>query len=50
MASVEKVLIMQDEDISVYSEDFLSCVPEGRRIGGIITVVNNHNNESLYKE
>ena len=33
MASVkkyEKVLIMQDEDISVYNEDFLSCVPNGR--------------------
>ena len=47
---MKKVLIMQDEDISVYSEDFLSCVPNGRRIGGIITVVNNHNNKSLYKE
>ena len=46
----EKVLIMQDEDISVYNEDFLSCVPNGRRIGGIITVVNNHNNESVCKD
>ena len=39
---MKKVLIMQDEDISVYNED--------NRLGGIITVVNNHNNESRYKE
>lgn len=46
----EKVLIMQDEDISVYNEDFLSYIPNSMRIGGVITVVNNHNNESRHKE
>lgn len=50
MRKHEKVLIMQDEDISVYNEDFLSCVPNGMKIGGVITVVNNHNNESRHKE
>ncbi len=50
MRKHEKVLIMQDEDISVYNEDFLSCVPNSMKIGGVITVVNNHNNESRHKE
>ena len=50
MKKREKVLIMQDEDISVYNEDFLSYVPNSKRIGGVITVVNNHNNESRHKE
>lgn len=50
MKKREKVLIMQDEDISVYNEDFLSYVPNSMRIGGVITVVNNHNNESRHKE
>ena len=50
MKKREKVLIMQDEDISVYNENFLSYVPNSMRIGGVITVVNNHNNESRHKE
>lgn len=50
MRKYEKVLIMRDEDISVYNEDFLSYVPSSMRIGGIITVVNNHSNEIRYKE
>lgn len=50
MRKHEKVLIMQDEDISVYNEDFLSCVPSSMRIGGVITVVSNHNNKSRHKE
>ena len=28
----------------------LSYIPNNKSIGGIITVVNNHNNESCYKE
>lgn len=50
MKKCEKVLIMKDDDISVYNEDFLSYVPNSTRIGGVITVVNNHNNESRHKE
>lgn len=50
MKKREKVLIMQDKDISIYNEDFISHVPSSMRIGGVITVVNNHNNESRYKE
>ena len=50
MRKHEKVLIMQDEDISIYNEDFLSYVPNSMKIGGVITVVNNHNNESRHKE
>lgn len=50
MKKREKILIMQDEDISVYNEDFLSYIPNSMRIGGVITVVNNHNNESRHKE
>lgn len=50
MRKRDKVLIMKDEDISVYNEDFLTCIPNSMKIGGVITVVNNHNNESLYKE
>ena len=34
----------------MYNEDFISYVPNSRRIGGVVTVVNNHNNESRYKE
>ena len=50
MKKREKILIIQDEDISVYNEDFLSYIPNGKCIGGIITVINNHSNESRYKE
>lgn len=50
MRKYEKVLIMQNEDISVYNEDFLSCIPSDRKIGGVITVINNRNNESRHKE
>ena len=50
MRKHEKVLIMEDEDISVYNEDFLTCIPNNMKIGGVITVVNNHNNESRHKE
>lgn len=50
MKKREKVLIMQDKDLSVYNEDFLFYVPNSMKIGGVITVVNNHNNESRYKE
>lgn len=50
MKKREKVLIMQDKNLSVYNEDFLSYVPNSMKIGGVITVVNNHNNESRYKE
>ena len=50
MKKREKVLIIQDEDISVYNEDFLSYVPSSKSIGGVITVVNNHSNESRHKE
>lgn len=50
MRRYEKVLIMQDEDISVYNEDFINHVPNHIRLGGVITVVNNHNNEYRYKE
>ena len=30
--------------------NFLSYIPNGKCIGGIITVINNHSNESRYKE
>lgn len=50
MRKSEKILIMQDEDISVYNENFISYVPKYMRLGGVITVVNNHNNESRHKE
>ena len=50
MRKHEKVLIMQDEDISVYNEELLSCVPNKRKIGGYITVVNNHSGEKRWKE
>lgn len=50
MKKREKVLIMQDEDISVYNEDFFYYVPDNMRLGGVITVVNNHNNKSRHKE
>ena len=50
MRKHEKVLIMQDEDISVYDEKFINYIPSNMRIGGVITVVNNYNNESRHKE
>lgn len=50
MRKHKKVLIMQNEDISIYNEDFLSCIPNRKCIGGIITAVNNRNNESCFKE
>lgn len=50
MKKHEKVLVMRDENISVYNEDFLSYIPNSRRIGGIITVVNNYTNEKRWKE
>ena len=50
MRKHEKVLIMQDEDISIYNEDFLSCIPSDKCIGGVITVIDNHNNEIRFKE
>lgn len=50
MKKREKILIMQDDDISVYNEDFLSYAPDHKCIGGHITVVNNHNNEKRWKE
>lgn len=50
MKKYEKVLIMQDEDISVYNEDFINYIPNHMRLGGVITVVNSHNNESRHKE
>ena len=45
-----KDLIAQDEDISVYTEDLIDYVPNSKRIGGYITVVNNHSNEKRWKE
>lgn len=50
MRQRKKYLIMQDEDISVYNEEFINYVPSGMRLGGHIIVVNNHNNEMRYKE
>lgn len=50
MKKREKILIVQNEDISVYNEDFPSYIPNSMRIGGVVTVVNNHNNESRHKE
>lgn len=46
----KEYLIMQDKDISVYNKEFIDYVPSNMRIGGVITVVNNHNNESRHKE
>ena len=46
----KQYLIIQDEDISVYNEELLDYVPSNMRIGGYITVINNRNNESRWKE
>ena len=41
---------MQDEDISIYNEELIDYVPSNMKIGGYITVVNNHNSEERWKE
>lgn len=50
MKQRKKDLIMRDEDISVYNEDLIDHVPNDKRIGGYITVVNNRNNDKRWKE
>lgn len=45
-----KELIFKDDDISVYEYKYIDYVPNNMRIGGIIYVVNNHNNEQRHKE
>lgn len=43
-------LIIQTEDISVYNDELFSRPPSSKKIGGFITVVNNHNSEERWKE
>lgn len=43
-------LIMQTEDVTVYVDGSTSSVPNSMRIGGFVTVVNNHNSEERWKE
>ena len=43
-------LIMQTEDVTVYTDESTSSVPSSRKIGGFVTVVNNHNGEERWKE
>ena len=43
-------LIMQIEDVTVYADESTSSVPSSRKIGGFVTVVNNHNGEERWKE
>ena len=42
-------LTMQTEDVSVYVDE-ISNVPNSMKIGGFVTVVNNHNGEERWKE
>ena len=46
----EECLIIQDEDISVYDKKFIDYIPNHMRLGGCITVVNNHNGKKRWKE
>ena len=50
MKKHEEILIMQDEDISVYERKLIDYVPNHMKLGGYITVVNNHNGEKRWKE
>lgn len=43
-------LIIQTEDVTVYVDGSTSSVPNSMRIGGFVTVVNNHNGEERWKE
>lgn len=46
----KKYLIMRTEDVSVYVDELAFRIPSSKKIGGFITVVNNHNNEERWKE
>ena len=43
-------LVMQTEDVSVYVDGLTSIVPNSMKIGGFVTVKNNHNGEERWKE
>lgn len=44
------VLIMQDDDVSVYEKKAYGVYPSNRRVGGTIEVINNRTNEMHWKE
>lgn len=44
------VLIMQNDDVSVYEKEVYGVHPYDRQVGGTIEVVNNHTNEMRWKE
>lgn len=43
-------LIMQTEDVSIYSDELLNQTPSSMKIGGFITAINNYNGERRWKE
>ena len=43
-------LIMKTEDVTVYADELTYSVPSSMKIGGFVTVVNNHNGEERWKE
>lgn len=43
-------LIFKDDDISVYEQKCIKCLPIQNCIGGYIYVINNRNNEMRWKE
>ena len=50
MKRQKKSLILQTEDVTIYNDELSSHVPNSMKIGGFITVVNNHNFEERWKE
>lgn len=50
MKREKNYLIMQTRDVSVYVDELAFRIPNSKKIGGFITVVNNHNNEERWKE
>jgi hypothetical protein len=49
MKRQKECLITQTKDVTVYADE-TSNVPSSMKIGGYITVVNNHNSEERWKE
>ena len=43
-------LTLQTENVAVYVDETTSSIPSSMKIGGFVTVVNNHNGEERWKE
>ena len=50
MKREKNYLIMATEDVSIYVDELAFRIPSSKKIGGFITVVNNHNGEERWKE